>query len=85
MVGPLLVLTHFEEGLIDCLWFHFVDNSGALSSLVRGGSSVESSNITGLTWSHIVGLGACHGSIVSFPHPTPWMAFLGSGCRARGF
>ena len=29
----------------------------ALSSLVRGASSVESSNITGLTWSHIVAIG----------------------------
>ena len=29
----------------------------ALSSLVRGASSVESSNITGLTWSHIVAFG----------------------------
>ena len=44
--------------LVDCLWLHFVDNSSALSSLVRGGSSVESGDhITGLSWSHIVGVG----------------------------
>ena len=57
-VGPLLVLANFGVDLVDCLWLHFVDNSGALSSLVRGGSSVESGDhITGLTWSHIVGVG----------------------------
>ena len=84
-VGPLLVLANFGVDLIDCLWLH-VDNSGALSSLVRGGSSVESGDhITGLTWSHIVGVGCiCRGSIESFQHPTPRMAFFGSGCRAPG-
>ena len=57
-VGPLLVLANFGEDLVDCLWLHFVDNAGALSSLVRGGSSVESGDhITGLTWSYIVGVG----------------------------
>ena len=30
-VGPLLVLANFGENLVDCLWLHFVDNSGALS------------------------------------------------------
>ena len=49
-VGPLLVLANFGVDLVDCLWLHFVDNSGALSSLVRGGSSVESGD-------HIVGVG----------------------------
>ena len=57
-VGQLLVLANFGVDLIDCLWLHFVDNSGALSSLARGGSSLESGDhITGLTWSHIVGVG----------------------------
>ena len=57
-VGPLLILHNFGEDLTDCLWLHFIDNAGALSSLVRGGSSVESGDrITGLTWSHIVQVG----------------------------
>ena len=57
-VGLLLALTNFGEDLVVCLWLHFVDNSGALSSLIRGGSSVESGDyITYITWSHIVGVG----------------------------
>ena len=57
-VGPLLILHNFGEDLKDALWLHFFDNSGALSSLVRGGSSGESGDrITGLTWSHIVQVG----------------------------
>ena len=49
-VGPLLVLANFGVDLVDCLWLHFVDNSATLSSLVRGGSSVESGDhITGIT------------------------------------
>ena len=57
-VGPLLVLHNFGLELAGCLWLHFVDNDAALSTLVRGSSSVESGeHITGLTWSHIVGVG----------------------------
>ena len=57
-VGPLLVLHNFGRELAGCLWLHFVDNAAALSTLVRGSSSVESGeHITGLTWSHIVGCG----------------------------
>ena len=57
-VGPLLVLHNFGRELAGCLWLHFVDNDAALSTLVRGSSSVESGeHITGQTWSHIVGLG----------------------------
>ena len=57
-VGPLLVLHNFHEELVDCLWLHFIDNAAALSSVVRGSSSVESGeHITGLTWSRIVGVG----------------------------
>ena len=57
-MGPLLILHNFGEDLTGCLWLHFIDNAGALSSLVRGGSSVESGDrITGLTWSHIVQVG----------------------------
>ena len=54
----MLILHNVGEDLKDALWLHFIDNSGALSSLVRGGSSVESGDrITGLTWSHIVRVG----------------------------
>ena len=57
-VGPLLVLHNFREELVDCLWLHFIDNAAALSSLVRGSSSVESGErITGLTWSRVVEVG----------------------------
>ena len=84
-VGPLLVLANFGVDFVDCLWHHFVDNSGALSSLVRGGSSVESGDhSTGLTWSHIVGVGCMlwFDRVHSASNPT--MTFLGSGCRAPG-
>ena len=38
------------------LWLHFIDNAAALSTLVRGASSVDSGErIAGLTWSRIVG------------------------------
>ena len=57
-VGPLLVLHNFHPDLVGCLWLHFIDNAGALSSLVRGGSSVEyGDQITGLTWSRVVQVG----------------------------
>ena len=75
-VGPLLVLANFGVDLVDCLWLHFVDNSGALSSLVRGGRSY----VGATSWV----LGVCRGSTESIQHPTPRMAFLGSGCRAPG-
>ena len=57
-IGPLLVAINFPDMLADALWLHFVDNEAALSSLVRGGSSVVSGDhLAGLTWSQIVRIG----------------------------
>ena len=57
-IGPLLVLMNFANELADALWLHFVDNDAALSSLVRGGSSVASGDrLTGKTWSQVVEVG----------------------------
>ena len=57
-IGPLFVLLNFPEVLAGSLWLHFVDNEGALSIFVRGGSSVESGDrLTGRTWSQVVAIG----------------------------
>ena len=41
------------------LWIHFIDNNGALGSLVNGSSSVLSQEIiTGATWKLIAELGS---------------------------
>ena len=41
----------------DTLWIHFIDNNGALGSLVRGSASVhEQDIIIGETWSRIAAL-----------------------------
>ena len=40
-VGPLAALTTWKEALADALWVHFIDNNGALSCLVKGGSKVS--------------------------------------------
>ena len=54
----MLVLHNFPGVLAECLWLHFVDNAAALSTLVRGSSSVDSGDqITGLAWSHVVQVG----------------------------
>ena len=53
-IGPLLALTTWRSLLEDSLWMHFIDNNGALSCLVKGGSSVSSTDtIVGLTWQKI--------------------------------
>ena len=51
-VGPLFALLTWPEILRHSLWFHYIDNAGALSALVRGSSSVmETDRIVGFTWS----------------------------------
>ena len=46
--------------LADSLWLHFIDNNGALSCLVKGGSSVSSTDtIVGLTWQQISRTNVC--------------------------
>ena len=53
-----MLLASYPELLRGCLWLHFIDNAGALSSLVNGSSSVrEGDVIIGETWSHIQALG----------------------------
>jgi len=53
-LGPLLLLIAFPNVLKDCLWIHFIDNTAAEASLIRGSSSVEvGDHIVGLTWTMI--------------------------------
>ena len=53
-LGPLVLLLSFPKALRDCLWTHYIDNSAAEASLVRGASSSDLGNhIVGLTWSLI--------------------------------
>ena len=55
-IGPFLVLHHWGAELAGCLWFHVMDNAAA--TLVQGACSVHcDERISGLTWSHVVGLG----------------------------
>ena len=51
-VAPLLILAQWGEQLMQhCVWTHYVDNDGALSSLIAGSSSVHSGDIIcGETW-----------------------------------
>ena len=41
-VGPALVLANWGERMRGGLWLHFIDNEGALATLVKGSSSVLS-------------------------------------------
>ena len=53
-LGPLLLLSAFPNVLKNCLWLHFIDNSAAEASLIRGASSSQlGDHIVGLTWSLI--------------------------------
>ena len=53
-LGPLLLLVTFPQLLKECLWLHFIDNSAAEASLVRGSSASRlGEHVVGLTWSHI--------------------------------
>ena len=56
-IGPLLILHNWPWLVQDALWIHFIDNNGALGSLVRGSASVhEQDIIIGETWSRIARL-----------------------------
>ena len=49
-----MLLSAFPRHLKNCLWIHFIDNSAAESSLIRGASSsVLGDHIIGLTWDYI--------------------------------
>ena len=57
-IGPLLILHNWGWLLRDALWIHFIDNNGALGSLVNGSSSVDQQDIIiGHTWELIARLG----------------------------
>ena len=59
-IGPLLALTTWGPILADSLWLHFIDNNGSLSCLVKGGSSVSSTDtLVGLTWQRIARINVC--------------------------
>jgi hypothetical protein len=50
-VGPLVALSTWPHVLRNSVWMHYIDNNGALSSLVKGGSSVLGTDtIVGYTW-----------------------------------
>ena len=53
-LGPLMRLVAYPKAFINCLWIHFIDNSAAEASLVRGASSSDlGDHVIGLTWSLI--------------------------------
>jgi hypothetical protein len=53
-LGPLLLLMSFPKTFRNCLWLHFIDNSAAEASLIRGASSsVVGDHVVGMTWAHI--------------------------------
>jgi len=59
-IGPLLALSTWGHILTDALWLHFIDNNGSLSCLVKGGSSVFSTDtLVGMTWKKISKINAC--------------------------
>ena len=52
-VCPAAILHSYPQ-ISHCLWLHFVDNNGALATLVKGSASVNSDEvILGYTWSLI--------------------------------
>ena len=53
-VGPLLILANWGHVLRRSLWIHYIDNSSALGSLVKGSSTVTQQDvIVGQTWEYI--------------------------------
>ena len=50
-VGPLLLLSVFPRVMRNALWIHYIDNTAAESSLIRGSSRLDSAScIVGATW-----------------------------------
>ena len=59
-VGPLIALTTWTALLRESLWLHFIDNNGALSCLIKGGSRATGTDtIVGMTWHRCGKLGVC--------------------------
>lgn len=58
-LGPMVVATMWPELLHGMLWIHFIDNDAALSSIVRGSSSVAAGDaIISWTWLSVMDLKA---------------------------
>ena len=58
-VGPLAIAETFPKIVKNSLWLHWIDNSAAQYSLVRGSSSILAGDvIVGETWRKIQQLGA---------------------------
>jgi hypothetical protein len=58
-IGPLVVASMWPDLLRGMLWIHFIDNEGALATLVRGSSRVASGNVLmSWTWQLVVELRA---------------------------
>ena len=58
-IGPVMVLHLWPQLLKRALWIHFIDNSAAQASLVKGSSSVQSGDvIVGHTWQLVADLQA---------------------------
>jgi len=56
-IGPLLILHNWGSVMKNSLWIHFIDNSSALGSLVKGSSTVNQQDIiVGKTWEYITTL-----------------------------
>ena len=50
-LGPLILLCAFPNIIKRCLWIHFIDNTAAEASLIRGASSNRcGDHVVGLTW-----------------------------------
>ena len=50
-LGPLLLLSVFPRVMRNALWIHYIDNTAAECSLIRGSSRLDSAScIVGATW-----------------------------------
>ena len=50
-LGPLILLLAFPSVFRNCLWIHFIDNTAAEASLIRGSSSLsKGDHVVGLAW-----------------------------------
>ena len=57
---PLVALATWPDLLTDALWLHFIDNNGALSCLVKGGSRATGTDtIIAMTWHKCGKLNVC--------------------------
>ena len=53
-IGPLVILATWPNLMTDRLWLHFIDNTAAQASMVKGSSSVMSGDLlVGHTWDYI--------------------------------